>query len=328
MEQMKPIIKLDTDNYIRHAIHGEGRCWAETNCYVDVLIELIHALGHDPAAALAFTLSIDFEVDQWTFFKYPHKDLLDLYGMDIQELNPWVSLAQHIEEQVNAGRPVLVELDSFFLPDTAGTAYETAHVKSTVAVNEIDVQSGHMGYFHGQGYYQVADDDFRDLFQTDGLVHDRMLPPYIELVKLRSKPGDISDSKLLEMSMASLHRQLILLPETNPFIEFKLRFKKDLNWLRQEPIETFHIYSFATLRQYGACFELAETYLTWLHDRGVTGLHDSIAAYREISATAKVFQFKLARALARGKELDLGPIDHMAELWHNGVDPLTSQYLG
>jgi len=326
MDQMKPIIKLDTDNYIRHAIHGEGRCWAETNCYVDVLIELIHALGHDPAAALAFTISIDFEVDQWTFFKYPHKDLLDMYGMDIQELNPWHSLAQHVEEQVNAGRPVLVELDSFFLPDTAGTAYKSDHVKSTVAINEIDVHSGRMCYFHGQGYYQVAGDDFRDLFQTGGLVHDRMLPPYIELVKLRSSPDDVA--ALLDLSMASLHRQLVSLPETNPFIEFKRRFKKDLQWLRQEPIETFHLYSFATLRQYGACFELAETYLIWLRDSGITGLDDSIAAYREISATAKVFQFKLARALTRGKDLDLGPIDRMAELWQNGADPLTSQYLG
>ena len=127
---MKAIIELDPSTYVRHAIHGEGRCWAETNCYVDVLIELIHALGFEPAAALAFTVSVDFEVDQWTFFKYPHRDLLEMYGMQVEELNPWVSLATHIEEQVNAGRPVLVEVDSYFLPDTKGTAYQSKHVKS------------------------------------------------------------------------------------------------------------------------------------------------------------------------------------------------------
>jgi len=325
---MKPIMQLDPASYERHAIHGEGRCWAETNCYVDVLVELIHALGYDPVAALAYTICIDFEVDQWTFFKYSHRDLLNMFGMEIQELNPWVSLSQHVEEQVNAGRPILVELDSYFLPDTAGTAYKTAHVKSTVAVNEIDTAAGHMGYFHGQGYYHVGGDDFRDLFQLNGLVHDRMLPPYIELVKLRKQPGDVSDAKLLQLSLASLQRQLRLLPDSNPFGLFKVRFTTDLDWLRQEPIKTFHNYSFATLRQYGACFELAETYLTWLQDRSVTGIADSIACFRDISETAKIFQFKLARALARDKELDLTPIDHMGELWQKGVDPLTRQYLG
>ena len=325
---MNPIMQLDPASYERHAIHGEGRCWAETNCYVDVLIELIHAFGHDPAAALAFTVCIDFEVDQWTFFKYPHHDLLDMYGMDIQELNPWVSLSQHVEEQVNAGRPVLVEVDSFFLPDTVGTAYKTSHVKSTVAVNEIDIKTAHMGYFHGQGYYHLDGEDFRDLFQLDGLVHDRMLPPYIELVRLRKKSGEFSDDELLHRSLASLERQLELLPASNPFGLFKSRFEVDLEWLRQEPIETFHSYSFATLRQYGACFELAQTYLCWLRDKGITDLDNSIAAYKEISETAKVFQFKLARALARGKELDLGPIDHMRQLWQDGIDPLTRKYLG
>lgn len=325
---MKPIIQLDPADYVRHEIHGEGRSWAETNCYVDVLIELIHSLGHDPVAALAYTISIDFEVDQWTFFKYPHNDLLDMYGMDVQELNPWVSLSQHVEEQVHAGRPVLVELDSYFLPDTAGTAYQTAHVKSTVAVNEIDVDAGHMNYFHGQGYYHVAGQNFRDLFQIDGLVHDRMLPPYIELVKLRTRPGDVSPTELLELSIRSLQRQLALLPASNPFITFRKRFEADLEWLREEPIETFHLYSFATLRQYGACFELVETYLRWLKERGIGDLDGSISAYKEVSDTAKVFQFKLARALARKKELDLAPIDHMAQLWQNGVDPLKSQYLG
>ena len=115
---MNAIVKLDPANYERSSLHARDRIWAETNCYADVLIELIHSLGFDPRAALAFSLAIDFEVDQWTFFKFPHEDLYAMYGMDIIELNPWVSLVQHIDEQVTAGRPVLVEVDSFFLPDT------------------------------------------------------------------------------------------------------------------------------------------------------------------------------------------------------------------
>ena len=324
---MNSIIQLDPAAYERHAIHGAGRCWAETNCYVDVLIELIHALNFDPVAALAFAIPVDFEVDQWTFFKYDHQDLLDMYGLHVEELNPWVSLSQHVAEQVNAGRPVLVEVDSYYLPDTAGTAYKSDHVKSTIAVTEIDIDAGHMGYFHGQGYYHLDSENFRDLFQLDGPVHGRMLPPYIELVKLRKRPQDVDKGQLLEQSINSLKRELSLLPEANPFHLFKTRFKRDLEWLRQEPIETFHGYSFATLRQYGACFELVETYLTWLSRRGESGLSESIDAYKTISATAKVFQFKLARSLARKKELDVQPIDQMAELWQKGSEILSDKYL-
>ena len=60
---------LDPAHYRRHAIHGEDRGWAETNCYTDVMVELVHSAGHEPEAMLAFTLAIDFEGDQWTFFK-------------------------------------------------------------------------------------------------------------------------------------------------------------------------------------------------------------------------------------------------------------------
>src|SRR5262249_34064913 len=151
------------------AVHGDGRVWAETNCYVDIWIELLHALGHEPAAALAFTFAIDFEGDQWTFFKFPLGDLFDLYGVDTQELVVWRPLAEHVAEQVEQGRPVLVELDSFFLPDTAGSAYRTAHVKSTVAVMAIDLERATLGYFHGQGYHQLDGDDFAAALR----VHDR-----------------------------------------------------------------------------------------------------------------------------------------------------------
>ena len=161
MPQIRP---LDPATYRRHLIHGENRTWAETNCYSDVIIELLHGLGFEPLAAMAFTLSIDFDVDQWTFFKFEHEDIATLYGLGIHELAPWRSLALHVEEQVAAGRPVLVELDSFYLPDTVGTAYKLAHVKSTVAVNEIDLAGQRLGYFHNQGYHVLTGQDFSDIF--------------------------------------------------------------------------------------------------------------------------------------------------------------------
>jgi hypothetical protein len=321
-----PIRELDPATYVRHAIHGEGRAWAETNCYVDVLVELLHGLGFEPMAALPFTLRIDFEGDQWTFFKFPHADLLDLFGLDINELNPWLALVGHVEEQVRLGRPVLVELDSYFLPDTRGTAYKLEHVKSTVAVNEIDVDARHMGYFHGQGYYHLAGDDFADIFQLDGLVHERMLPPYIEYVKILDRPIPAAGRELVEASLRCLRGHLSLLPTANPFDVFRERFGTDLEWLMEEPIETFHRYSFATLRQYGACFELVETYLRWLGEGGEEGLEGATQAFHDISATSKAFQFQLARAMARRRELSLDPLGRMAQLWQAGMDSVVDRY--
>ena len=51
------VFPLDPRGYQRHAIHAEERQWAETNCYVDVWVELLHAWGFDPIAALPFTLA-------------------------------------------------------------------------------------------------------------------------------------------------------------------------------------------------------------------------------------------------------------------------------
>lgn len=308
---IKPIIDLNPSTYARHAIHGEERIWAETNCYVDVLVELIHSLGYDPVAGLAFTLSVDFEEDQWTFFKYPPGDLLELYGLDIQELNPWKNLVEHVANQVHAAKPVLVELDSYFLPDTAGSAYKQEHVKSTVAVNAIDINKKFMGYFHGQGYYELNGDDFDNIFQLNGLVHERMLPPYIELVKTRGQ----DQSKLFEKSLVTFERHIPLMPELNPFEKFKLQFEQDLKWLLNAELEAFHKYSFASLRQYGACFELSLTYLQWLQQHGKNGLDDAITACRSISETAKAFQFQLARSIMRKKPLNLEPLENMASQW-------------
>ena len=322
------ILDLDPKNYTKHLIHGEGRDWAETNCYSDVWIELLHALGHEPIASLPFTFGIDFEGDQWTFFKFPLADLDRLYGLDVQELNIWQDLLTCIEEQVSQGRPVLVELDSYFLPDTVGTAYKLDHVKSTVAVNELDIAGRQMGYFHNQGYHWVSGDDFNQLFFVDVEMDSRVLPPYVEYVKKRSRPA-LSAAQLLEESLHCFRFQLRNLPDQNPFSAFKERFAADFSDLTHIDIEYFHRYSFATLRQYGACFELCRTYLEWLQRQGegVDFIAEPIAAYDAISKASKVLQFQLARAISRKKTLDLSPLDEMGRQWQMAVDSLQSHYL-
>jgi hypothetical protein len=314
---MRTLLPLDPSRYVRHAIHGDDRVWAETNCYVDIWIELLHAWGFDPIATLPFTLTIDFEGDQWTFFKFPHGDLYQLYGLDVQELAIWRPLVVHVEEQVARGRPVLVELDSYHLPDTAGTAYQREHVKSTVAVVAIDAAGRELGYFHGQGYYHLRGEDFARVFRLPAS-DPGILPPYVEFVKRREGQA-VQGDELVLRSLQLLRRHLQRLPEANPFEQFRARFASDLDRLLAEGMDTFHQYSFATLRQFGACYELAATYLVWLKERTGKPLDEAIAAFTRMATGAKALQFQLARAIGRRKPLDLSGLDAMGEAWRLGL---------
>jgi hypothetical protein len=320
------IAPLDAATYRRHAIHGEDRTWPETNCYTDLLIEVAHGFGHPPEAMLGFTLGIDFEGDQWTFFKPRAADLYALYGFDLQELALWKPLIEHVVEQVDRGHPVLVELDSWFLPDTSGSAYRTQHTKTTVGVNEIDIARGRMGYFHNASYYAVEGEDFRQLFQLDGAPHERVLPPYVEYIKWRPGFRKLEGQALADLAAGLLPDHVARIPRENPFRAFRARFDADLGWLLGADIGRFHAYSFATLRQYGACFELAATHLRWLGSHGVDRLEAPAAGLQSIAEAAKAFQFQLARAMARGKPLDLTSLDTMGQAWERAMAPLAARF--
>lgn len=320
------VLSLNAADYQRHITHTQDRAWAETNCYVDVWIELLHAWGFEPLAAMPFTLGIDFEGDQWTFFKFSLADLRDLYGIDVQELAIWQPLVGHVEEQLRRGNPVLVELDSYYLPDTQGSAYQLQHQKSTIGAVAIDVPGRTLGYFHGQGYYELHGEDFSRVFRITEFTDPTYLPPYAEFAKRR--PGEaLIGTELVTTSLAILKRQLRRLPRSNPFESFKPRFAADLDWLVEQPLEYFHQYSFATLRQFGACYELAATYLKWLHAHDVAGLTEAIDGLTAMSSGAKTLQFNLARAVARKKPLDLSVLDQLAAHWEATMNVLKIRLL-
>lgn len=295
--------------YRRHALHGEDRAWPETNCYTDLMVELAHARGLEPLAMLPFTLAIDFEGDQWTFFKPPAGELFDLYGFDVQELSIWRPLADHVVEQVEAGHPVLVEVDSHWLPDTAGTAYRTAHAKTTIGVNRIDVEHGRLGYFHNAGYHELHGEDFDALFGTPA-----QLPPYVEYVKSRRDFAPPRGAALAARSLANARGHLARAPRENPFPRFRARFAADQARLLGKQY-CFHEYSFANLRQFGACYELTAAWLRWMSSHGVAGLQEPAASLEAIAHGAKALQFQLARAVARGRPLDLAPLEALAGHW-------------
>ena len=315
---------LDAATYRPHPLHSMERAWPETNCYVDLWIEVLHGLGYEPMAMLGFALGIDFEGDQFTFFKPPLSDLKTLYGVEVEELNIWRSLVHHTAEQVGRGRMPIIEVDAFYLPDTKGLSYRTEgqHPKTSIGVQDIDVAKRTLGYFHNGGYFALDGDDFAGVFHLELAPGEVWLPPYVERVKFGPGKG-LTGGALLEASKALTRMHLRGRPAKNPVREFIPRFAKDLPWLRDEAAEQFHPYAFATLRQLGAAFELAASYLRWLDPT----LEAAALPFEVISTTCKAMLFKLARTVMNKKPFDAQPmLEALATGWDTGMAVLDERF--
>ena len=77
-------ISASPRGYQSHFSHAGERIWPETNCYLDLWIETLHALGLDPVPAFACALSADHDGLQWTFLKQQPEDLRRLYGLEVR----------------------------------------------------------------------------------------------------------------------------------------------------------------------------------------------------------------------------------------------------
>jgi hypothetical protein len=297
----------------------------ETNCYVDLWIEVLHAFGFDPMASLPFTVALDFEGDQWLFFKQPTGDLLELYGIDVQELNIWHHFVDHAAEQVERGRIVLVELDAFHLPDTVGVSYRTQHTKTTIGIQAVDREARTLGYFHNAGYFSLGGDDYAALFGLDRERRPDELVPYTEFAKF--DPARRSTDDLVARSLRLLRRHLAKVPKENPVSQFRARFEKDVPWLLNQPDETFHVYAFSTFRQCGACFELAGSYIRWLMENGERDLARAAEAFDTLSGQSKALQFKAARAVLLKRPVDFSPmLNAMEGAWSIATRVLSEKY--
>lgn len=307
------ILDLDPTTYRRHPLHGEDCVWVEKNCYVDIWLELIHALGLEPAAMLPFALAIDFEGDQWTFFKPPHGELFELYGLDVQELNMWRPLLEHARTHLAEGRLVSTEADAFWLPDTAGTDYRTQHTKTTIVINELDVERGRLGYFHNAAYHALDGEDFVQTFRVGFAPDPAFMPLFAETVRLERKVVRPPD-ELRALSRRLLRRHLDRRPATNPVTRFAARFAQDLGRLQSEGLAYYHAWAFATVRQLGAAFELVAWNLRWL------GGHEAAALeFDGIAHGAKAFILKAARAVNAKRPLDGALLAEMAAAWQDGM---------
>ena len=312
---------LDPDRYEPHGLHSAERIWPETNCYVDLWIELLASSGYAPEAMLGFTLTQDFEGDQFTFFKVPLEDLDALYGIRVSELAIFDRLENHIAAQLQRGRICLIEMDSFYMPDTRGVAYRLEHGKTTVAINRLDLANRTLDYFHNAGFFRLEGEDFDGLFQLQLTENDPPFLPYTEFARFPERPADDTHLRSTARRLAGFH--FARRPRENPIRAFASVFPQQVEAVAERPFGFFHKYAFNTLRQVGANFELAADYLTWLSP-------DEFAAAaehaRRISEVAKSVQFQLARAVTRRKFEPLqAALDPAADAWDSMMASLAGR---
>ncbi len=309
----RSLVGLDPAGYRPHLLHAPTRTYPETNCYTDILIELLHARGDEPLAAMGSTVRMDFEGDQWTFFKPPPEDLELLFGLDIHEMQPYRDLPEQAAEQIARGRTLIVELDSWYLPDTAATSYRREHVKSSVVLETVDQQAERLRYFHAAGLYELADEDYRGVFRLGRSFSEDVLPPYTELVRFDAGPR-LSGDELREAARSRLSHHLARRPTTNPFLRFAAQLEDDLPALLEGDAADYHAYAFATVRMAGSAFEAASSHVAWL-----MGESAASAAFARIAEGCKALSFRLARRRA----FEPGPaVNGLAEAWDEAIGNL------
>jgi hypothetical protein len=325
LSRISAIAGLDAGRYTRNVLHTDACVWVEKNCYVDIWIEVLHALGLEPRAILPFVAMIDFEGDQWTFFKPPHDELRDLYGLDVSELNVWRPLIEHAVEHLAAGKLISTEADAFWLPDTSGTDYRRQHTKSTIVLNDLDLENRRLGYFHNAGYFTLEGEDFARTFRLDLPPDPTFMPLFAELVRFDRKIVQPAPA-LVRQSLALWKRHLARRPADNPVRRFEERFTRDLPRIQELGLAHYHAWAFGTIRQLGAAFELAAQNLRWIEANGESGFGTAIEAFEQLSNANKTFILKGARAASSRKPFDGSALfTDMANAWARGLDAVAAR---
>jgi hypothetical protein len=311
------LLGLDPAAYTPHPLHSSQRTYSETNCYTDILIELLHGAGYEPLAAMGCTIRVDFEGDQWTFFKPEPQDLQELFGLDIHEMQPYRPLPEQAAEQIAAGRTLIVELDSYYLPDTEATSYRSEHVKSSVVIESIDRAGESMRYFHATALHELSGEDYRNVFRLGRKFSADVLPPYTELVRFDAGPR-LEGEALRSAARGILRTHLDRRPATNPFLRFGESLAEDLPRLLEGDAADYHAYAFATVRMAGSAFEVAASLSDWL-------LSDAEPVRKPLTRIVegcKALSFRLARRRAFDPE---PAIQGLASAWEEGLSRLDEE---
>jgi hypothetical protein len=320
-----PVLGVELESYEPHAMHAATQNWPQTNCAVDLWVELLSSMGCDPTPAGACALSADMRGDQWLFLKFPIEDVERLYGVTIDELTVWRPVLDHVVDHAAAGRLLTVEVDGWYLPDTVGVSYHLGHSKTTIVANVVDLENRRLEYFHNAGYYELSGEDFDGVFRVGQPINGEILPPYVEVVGLDSATGG-RDVHAIALDLAREH--LARRQPGNPIERFAERVRADLPWLSTQDLAMFHVYAFAMVRQCGSTAQVAADFTRWLAHRGESGLAAAAEAFAGVAEGAKTLQFQLARA-ARGRTVSLdATLADMAQGWQRAMDAVDAALPG
>ena len=297
-----PWTALSPAGWRSHRLHALDRDWPETNCDLDLWIELSQGMDGEAEAILGFAAAQDFRADQFQLLVPPNEELEIFFGAAVRPLALYERFEDHFVRHVAAGGLVLLETDAFFLPDAAGVAYRRRHVKSTIAIAAIRPAERSLDYFHNLGFWRLEGDDY------DMVVHrplhlqgDEIIPPYAETITFERAP--LRGRALRTAARARLAWRLSRVPRRDPVEAFGATLQERVAALAARDENAFHDWAFHTLRQLGANFELLADHLAWLD---ASAFETAADACRRASAGAKTLQFQIARAVARGRVRDVG----------------------
>ncbi|AZG16072.1 MULTISPECIES: DUF1839 family protein [Cupriavidus] len=310
-----------------YALHGGNPVWSHANRHIDLWIELLHGWNFEPIAALPFTVTLDFSGDQFTPSNIPPADLEQLFGIVRDELSTYGRLEAHVAAQTNRGNAVLLEVDSYQLPQPAST-YRRQHARACIAIDVLVPDATAVGYYHHDGYHTASGDDYLAIFRTPA--HETMWGvatfPQAEVVRRRFPA--LTEDDLLQASVDLLRGHLARRPRDNPIQAFRAVFPAHLEQLMARGEPNFQIYAASVLRQLGANFELLGRYVRWLVMHGQS-LPESVAeACYTMASEAMVMQFRLMRAVISRKPDSCDDCLEQLELAYQGTVPALAAHFG
>lgn len=279
---MSTLLGLDPATYEPHRVHRADFGYPETNCWTDVVVELLHAHGREPLAGLGCTLALDHEGDQFTFFKPRAEELETLFGVDVHELQPYRSLRSHLLAQLAQGRTLIIEVDAWWLPDTAGTSYRNDHVKTAIAVDTLDADK--LVYFHNAGLHVLRGEDLERVLVPESL------PGYVEVVRFDGEQPTPTELPIVAREL--MRDNLLRRPTVSPFVAFGDQLGRELDQVIALSPRDVHVFAFATTRMAGAAMALAAAHVRWV--LGESGA-EAAAAFDAVSSTTRTLTMRLMR---------------------------------
>jgi hypothetical protein len=288
----------------QHRLHALDRDWPETNCELDLWIELAASRGFEPEAMLGFAVAQDFIGDQFSLLLPPTEELERFYGANVRPLALYERFEDQFVQQVADGATVLLETDSFYLPDSRGVAYRRRHVKSTIAIAAIDPVRRSLDYFHNLGFWRLDAEDYEMVVHRPvHLQADEIIPPFAQSIRFDFEP--LRGDELRAVARERLRWRLSRAPQRDPVAAFGATLDSRAKKLEGAGENAFHDWAFHTLRQLGANYELLADHLVWLDPAVFAG---ACGECRRISALGKSLQFQLARAVLRGRSPDVSGV--------------------